>query len=101
MNIRETLFKPLSLNLDWHKHHTNPCLQISKVIDKYSMIADGLRSLHDAMINVREGYQATKRTMQQGVDDLRREIKSTGNNTYNIYIYIFIYSIPIQSKWML
>ncbi|XP_065070683.1 uncharacterized protein LOC135695499 [Rhopilema esculentum] len=66
-----------TLHEDWHKHHAKPCLQISKVIDKYSMIADGLRSLHDSMINVREGYQATKRTMQQGVDDLRREITST------------------------
>ena len=68
----------LILALDWHKHHATPCVVISKVIDKYSMIADGLRSLHDSMVNVRQGYQATKRSMQQGVDDLGYRVKSTG-----------------------
>ncbi|XP_065056002.1 uncharacterized protein LOC135684357 [Rhopilema esculentum] len=66
-----------TLDEDWHKHHTKPCVVISKVIDKYSMIADGLRSLHDSMVNVREGYQTTKRTMQQGVEDLGYRVKST------------------------
>ena len=47
------------------------------------MIADGLRSLHDSIVNVREGYQTTKRSMQQGVDDLGYAIWSTGKHPYS------------------
>lgn len=65
-------------SLDWEKHAHTPCVQIHKVIDKYSMIADGLSTLSNTMRNVRENYQATKRTMQQGVDNLANDVRYTG-----------------------
>ena len=63
---------------DWKKHAASPCVQIRKVIDKYDMITDGLAALHGSSTDVREGYQATKRTMQQGVDSLKNDIDLTG-----------------------
>ena len=63
---------------DWEKHAHTPCVQIHKVINKYSMIADGLSTLSNSMRNVRENYQATKRTMQQGVDNLANDVRYTG-----------------------
>ena len=63
---------------DWEEHASSPCIQIKKVIDKYSMIADGLSAVHDSMRDIREGYQTTKRTMQQGVDSLKNDIDMTG-----------------------
>ena len=42
------------------------------------MIADGLAAVHDSTRDIREGYQTTKRTMQQGVDSLKNDIDLTG-----------------------
>ena len=46
------------------------------------MIADGLHALHHSIKDVRENYQATKRNMQQGVDNLDSEIRETGKFTF-------------------
>ena len=70
----------LNIYVDWEEHASSPCTQIKKVIGKYSMIIDGLTAVHNSLRDIREGYQATKRTMQLGVDSLKSEIDLTGNN---------------------
>ena len=42
------------------------------------MIAEGLSTLSNSMRNARENYQATKRSMQQGVDNLANDVRYTG-----------------------
>ena len=74
------------LFVDWEKHAHTPCVQIHKVIDKYSTIAEGLSSLSNSMRNAREGYQAQKRSMQLGVDSLRAQVKDTGMRTIPLLI---------------
>eukprot|EP00794_Sanderia_malayensis_P016803 gene16803-18499_t len=63
-----------TLDEDWDKHAATPCVQVSKVIDKYSMIADGLASVSQSMRDVRRNYQATKRSYEQGVDSLKYQV---------------------------
>ena len=51
------------------------------------MITDGLAAVHNSLRDIREGYQTTKRSMQQGVDSLKRDIDLTGNNNAKILEY--------------
>ena len=80
------------LFVDWEKHAHTPCVQIHKVIDKYSTIAEGLSSLSNSMRNARESYQAQKRSMQLGVDSLRAQVKDTGMGTI-LFINVKVFSL--------
>ncbi len=66
---------------DWEKH--TPCVQIHKVIDKYSMIADGLSTLSESLRDVRGNYQATKRSTEIGVDALEGQVNDIGKRQFS------------------
>ncbi len=51
------------------------------MIDKYSIIADGLSTLSDNLRDMRGNYEVTKRSMQQGVDALEAQVNDVGKRT--------------------